>query len=190
MTGSASAQQIAANGERHRARAVPVTTERRTMHARTTVLVAMPQPRLAASAVADVGASHAALNGPVLLIEGVRTHVFAISTGALAVFPATSTANPRRPGLLAALLANTRSRPFPCSRYLKPIYTEVFGTRGWLPAGACLNGLTRFSEIAGSRLGSHNSMKNLWPTLPKARNSYIVLFLPSQHSCIFYSSTS
>jgi hypothetical protein len=94
MVGSASAQQFTANEEQQRARAVPVTTERRPLHGPTTVLVALPRPRHAASAVADVAASHGALNGPVLLSEGVWTHVSAISTGALAVFRATSTPNP------------------------------------------------------------------------------------------------
>jgi hypothetical protein len=100
MTGSASAQQIAANGEHQRARAVPVTRERRPMHGRTTVLAALPQPRHAASAVADVAASHGALNGPILLIEGVRTHVSTISTGALAVFRVSSTPNSAAPAAL------------------------------------------------------------------------------------------
>ncbi len=63
------------------------------MHGRTTVLVALPQPRHAASAAADVVASHGALHGPILLIEGVWTHVSAISTGDLAVFRASSTPN-------------------------------------------------------------------------------------------------
>eukprot|EP01043_Picozoa_sp_COSAG02_P053539 COSAG02_NODE_5925_length_3937_cov_11.918484_2_plen_73_part_00 len=67
------------------------------MHWRTTVLVALLQPRHAASAVADVAASHGAVNGPILLIEGLRTHVSATSTGALAVFRASSTPNPARP---------------------------------------------------------------------------------------------
>ena len=58
----------------------------RPMHVRTTVLVALPQPRHAASAVADVVASHKGLRYSVLPIEGVRVHASAISTEALAVF--------------------------------------------------------------------------------------------------------
>ena len=81
------------------------------MHTRTTVLAALPQPRHAASAVADVGASHTDLCGPVLPIECVRTLAFAISTGSLAVFRAFSTLSPappptRRP---AALVASNRA---------------------------------------------------------------------------------
>eukprot|EP01043_Picozoa_sp_COSAG02_P006945 COSAG02_NODE_203_length_29261_cov_20.960395_20_plen_81_part_00 len=56
------------------------------MHRRTTVLAALPQPRHAASATADVVASHTGLCGPVLPIEGARTYGSAISTGAVAVF--------------------------------------------------------------------------------------------------------
>ena len=92
--GSPSAQQTAANGENQRAWAATVTSERRPMHGRASVLVALPQPRQAASAAADVVASHRGLRCPVLLIEGVRTHVFTITTGALAVFRASSTPNP------------------------------------------------------------------------------------------------
>jgi len=61
------------------------------MHTRTTVLAALPQPRHAASAVADVAASHTGLRGPVLPIECVRTYAPGISTGAVAVFRAFST---------------------------------------------------------------------------------------------------
>ena len=64
------------------------------MHTRTTVLAALPQPRHAASAVADVAASHTGLRGPVLPIECVRTYAPGISTGAVAVFRAFSTPSP------------------------------------------------------------------------------------------------
>jgi hypothetical protein len=72
------------------------------MHARTSVLVALPQPRHGESAAADLAASHTGLGIPVLPIECVRTHASAISTGAVAVFRAFSTPNPaaRRPGLI------------------------------------------------------------------------------------------
>ena len=73
------------------------------MHTRTTVLASLPRPRHAASAVADVAASHAGLRGPFLSIECVRTYAPAISTGALAVFRAFSTLSPRRrPAALVA----------------------------------------------------------------------------------------
>ncbi len=58
------------------------------MHRRTTILSALPQPRHATSAGADVAASHIALNGAILPIEGAWTHAPAISTGALTVFRA------------------------------------------------------------------------------------------------------
>jgi hypothetical protein len=83
--GSVSAQQTAASGENQRVWAVPAPTERRPMHGRTTVLVALPQPRHAAPAAADVVASHRDLDGAVLSIEGTRTHAPTISMGALAV---------------------------------------------------------------------------------------------------------
>eukprot|EP01043_Picozoa_sp_COSAG02_P014852 COSAG02_NODE_619_length_19446_cov_9.557141_20_plen_51_part_00 len=50
------------------------------MHGRTTVLAALPQQRHAALVAADVVASHRALNGAILPIEGARTHAYAIST--------------------------------------------------------------------------------------------------------------
>ena len=65
------------------------------MHRRTTILAALPQPSHATSAVADVVASHRALNDPILPIEGARTHAPAISTGALAVFRAFQHVQPR-----------------------------------------------------------------------------------------------
>ena len=58
------------------------------MHARASVLVALPLPRHRESAAADLAASHTGLGIPVLVIEGVRTHASAISAGALAVFRA------------------------------------------------------------------------------------------------------
>ena len=64
------------------------------MHRRTTILAALPQPRHATSAAAGVAASHRALNGAILPIEGARTHAPAISTGALAVFRAFQHAQP------------------------------------------------------------------------------------------------
>ena len=64
------------------------------MHRRTTILAALPQPRHATSAVADVAASHRALNGAILPIEGARTHAPAISTDALPVFRAFIAAQP------------------------------------------------------------------------------------------------
>ena len=76
------------------------------MHRRTTILAALPQPRHATSAVADVVASHGALHGPVLLIEGLRTHVSAISTGALAVFRAFQPAQPGPPARPSVLIAH------------------------------------------------------------------------------------
>jgi hypothetical protein len=64
------------------------------MHARTTDLAALPQPRHVASAAADVVASHRALDEAVLSIEGARTHAPTVSTGALAVFVRFSTPSP------------------------------------------------------------------------------------------------
>jgi hypothetical protein len=87
------------------------------MHMRTTVLAALPQLRHAASAVADVVASHAGLCGPVLPIECVRTHASAISMGSLAVFRAFSTLSPpgaaARPAALVASNSNRQGAPDP-----------------------------------------------------------------------------
>ena len=73
------------------------------MHERTTVLAALPQPRHAASAAADVEPSHRALRAIDLSIEGARTYAPGISTGSLAVFRAFSTpiAARRRRALVA-----------------------------------------------------------------------------------------
>ena len=67
------------------------------MHERTTVLAALPQPRHAASAAADVEASRRALRATDLSIEGARTYAPGISTGSLAVFRAFSTPSPAPP---------------------------------------------------------------------------------------------
>eukprot|EP01043_Picozoa_sp_COSAG02_P059132 COSAG02_NODE_7480_length_2993_cov_40.034900_2_plen_269_part_00 len=75
----------------HRQQRAPRAAGGSTMHTRTTVLAALPQPRHAASAMADVVASHAGLCGPVLPIKCVRTHASTISTGSLAVFCAFTT---------------------------------------------------------------------------------------------------
>jgi hypothetical protein len=74
------------------------------VHGRTTVLVALPQPRHAASAAADVLASYTALDGAVLPIEGARTHAHTISMGALVVFVRFGTPSPPAgcPGVVAA----------------------------------------------------------------------------------------
>ncbi len=77
------------------------------MHTRTTVLAALPQPRHAASAVADVAASHTGLRGPVLPIECVRTYAPGISTGAVAVFRAFSTPSPAPRSGFAARFAGS-----------------------------------------------------------------------------------
>jgi hypothetical protein len=112
------------------------------MHGRTTVLVGLPQARCAASAVADVAASHGALNGSVLLIEGVRTHVSAISTGALGVFRASSTPNPAPPRPFCRLEQGAQDH-LPVQEIIQSSCNKNFGGRGLLPAGAWLNGLTR-----------------------------------------------
>ena len=64
------------------------------MHARASVLVALPLPRHGESAAADLAASHTGLDGAILLIEGARTHAHGISTGAVAVFRAFQRAQP------------------------------------------------------------------------------------------------
>ena len=58
------------------------------MHARTSVLSALSQPRHAASAAADPVAAHRALGGAILSIEGVRTYAHAIRAGAVPVLRA------------------------------------------------------------------------------------------------------
>jgi hypothetical protein len=87
------------------------------MHRRTTVLVALPQPRHATSAAADVAASHSALNGTILPIEGARTHAPAISTGALDVFRAFQHAQPGLPLRLGVCLVALH-QTFACSKYI------------------------------------------------------------------------
>jgi len=108
-----------------RAQAVPATTERRPMHTRTTVLAALPQPRHAASAVADVAASHTGLRGPVLPIECVRTYAPGISTGAVAVFRAFSTPSPApRSGFAGSSLTSHSSHHRRTVRGIVPPYYE------------------------------------------------------------------
>ena len=56
--------------------------------------MALPLPRHADSAAADLAALHTGLNDATLLIEGARTHAHGISTGAVAVFRAFQRAQP------------------------------------------------------------------------------------------------
>ena len=94
MTGNPSHQQAAAICRSERARPVSATADRRPMHARTSVLSALPQPRHAASAAADLAAAHRALCSLVLSIEGVRTYARAINTKVVPVFRAFQRAHP------------------------------------------------------------------------------------------------
>ena len=56
--------------------------------------MALPLPRHAESAAADLAASHTGLDGAVLSIEGARTRARGISTGAVAVCRAFQRAQP------------------------------------------------------------------------------------------------
>ena len=107
------------------------------MHERTTVLAALPQPRHAASAAADVEASHRALHTTDLSIEGARTYVPGIRMGVVVVFRAFSTSSPAPPGRVVA-------RSFACSLkiFYGSSYIIHFRTRRWLLAGAWLCGLS------------------------------------------------
>ena len=87
------------------------------MHARASILVALPPPRHGESAASDLAASHTGLGIPVLAIEGVRDHASAISTGALAVFRAFQRAQPGVDRSRARRGSAGRSRSFACSRY-------------------------------------------------------------------------
>eukprot|EP01043_Picozoa_sp_COSAG02_P062442 COSAG02_NODE_8617_length_2503_cov_6.137271_2_plen_118_part_00 len=89
------------------------------MHGRATVLAALPQPRHAPSAVADLAASHRALIAPTLPIEGARMHAHAISMGAVAVFVRFTA--PSRP--LAAVFAALRS---PCLALAQRIMCRIW----------------------------------------------------------------
>ena len=64
------------------------------MHRRSRVFSALPLPMHAGSTVADPMASHTALNGAILSIEGARTHAHGIITGAVAVVRAFLRAQP------------------------------------------------------------------------------------------------
>jgi hypothetical protein len=86
------------------------------MHRRTTILAALPQPRHATSAAADVAASHRAVNGAILPINGSRTHACAISTGALAVFRAFQHAQSAWRAIACGCLARLQ-RSFACVHF-------------------------------------------------------------------------
>ena len=83
---SVSAQRGAATCHSQRARAVPSATERRPTHVANSGFAALPLPRHAASAAADLATTHTALRGSDLPIEGARTHAPTISMGASPVF--------------------------------------------------------------------------------------------------------
>ena len=91
------------------------------MHGRATVLAALPQPRHAPSAVADLAASHRALIAPTLPIEGARMYAPAISMGAVAVFVRFTA--PSRP-LAAVFGSQLRS---PCLALAQRITCVEFG---------------------------------------------------------------
>ena len=124
VTGSISAQQLPASRHSPRARPAPAGSERCPMHAWTSVFAALPLPRHAAQAAADLAAKHTALSGSGLPIEGVPAHASAISAGAVAVF---------RRFFARAALRSRRSRSsrtaFQCRSYpywllqYKSIYT-------------------------------------------------------------------
>ena len=148
LRGIISAQQTAASCRRQRARAVTATTESRQKHARTSVLAALPLPNHAESAAADLATSYTGLGIPVLPIEAARTYAPGISTGAVAVFRAFSRPAARRPPserlcVCAWSPRGTRMIHATSSHPGTYIYTVVFGARGWLPAGAWLNGMSR-----------------------------------------------
>ena len=93
---------------RQRACPAPAVAERRTTHVRTSVLAALPQPRHAASAAADLVAAHSALDSPILSIETARTYAPAISMGAVAVFVRFSAHAVDRPPRAAQRRGHTR----------------------------------------------------------------------------------
>eukprot|EP01043_Picozoa_sp_COSAG02_P062120 COSAG02_NODE_8493_length_2550_cov_9.317478_4_plen_173_part_01 len=109
------------------------------MHGRTTVLVALPQPRHAVAAAADVVALHRAPNGAVFPIEGARTCVPTISTGALAVFLCFSASSPAVRGDRAwhGFCGRPDHLPF---RQIAVLYFVNLGAHGSLSAGAWLCG--------------------------------------------------
>ena len=86
VTGSISAQQLPASRHSQRAQPVPAGSERRPMHAWSSVVAALPLTRHAAWAAADLAATHTAPGGSDLPIEGARTHAPTISMGVLPVF--------------------------------------------------------------------------------------------------------
>ena len=86
VTGSISAQRLPASRHSPRARPAPAGSERCPMHAWTSVFAALPLPRHAAQAAADLAARHIAPSGSDLPIEGVPARAPAISVGASAVF--------------------------------------------------------------------------------------------------------
>ena len=102
VTGSISAQQLPASRHSPRARPAPAGSERCPMHSRTSVFAALPLPRHAAQAAADLAAKHTAPGGSDLPIEGVPAHASAIRAGALAVF---------RRFFVRAAIRRIRSRP-------------------------------------------------------------------------------
>ena len=63
VTGSISAQQLPASRHSPRARPAPAGSERCPMHAWTSVFAALPLPRHAAQAAADLAAKHTATTG-------------------------------------------------------------------------------------------------------------------------------
>jgi hypothetical protein len=134
------------------------------MHARTSVLAALPLPKHEESAAADLTASYTALGIPVLPMEGARTYAPGISTGAVAVFRAFSTRSPvafagrRRPPAQRSEIISV------FKTYNITIYFLLFGARVRLPAGAWLNGMSRSSvaSVSGSNPAADRDFLDLF----------------------------
>ena len=114
------------------------------MHARTSDFAALPLPRHAAQAAADLAARHTAPSGSDLPIEGVPAHAPAISVGALAVFRACRHLGVRG-GLSRGASRTLRHADaishLPVQDITMMDILPFCGARGWLPAGAWLSGL-------------------------------------------------
>jgi hypothetical protein len=169
MTGSASAQQTTASCHSQRARPVPATIERLPIHARNRVFSALPQPRHAASAAADVAAPHRALVSTVLSIEGARTYAHTTSMGALAVFlrftrPA-RVRSARR--WLVALTVLSPCRSFACPTFANTfIYCRLWRARLISCRRLAKRNKVAVAEPQGASLESQNRRRKIPSTGP------------------------
>ena len=180
VTGSISAQQLPASRHSQRAQPVPAGSERRPMHAWSSVVAALPLTRHAAWAAADLAATHTAPGGSDLPIEGARTHAPTISMGVLPVFlrfgGSARARGARGGGRGRGGRRCTGFRSFPyqvfkCIHILKKWAEQPTDAGAWLTGSADTRARTHFADDSGKVVGSIPAPPHVFFSEYDCRNS-------------------